>query len=113
MTESNLTLSADNKDLVIGKGVKFKGIIHAPNNATINGEYEGELHARQVLIGLDGFITGSTIANEVEIEGQVNEIVECKNLLTIHSTGSIKGKVNYGSLDIKRGGKINGEMNQI
>jgi cytoskeletal protein CcmA (bactofilin family) len=113
MTESKLNLIADNKDLVIGKGVKFKGIINAPNNVTINGEYEGELHAHKILIGIDGVITGYTTANDVEIEGQANNVVECKQLLTVHSTGVVKGKISYGSLDIKRGGKINGDLNQI
>jgi cytoskeletal protein CcmA (bactofilin family) len=112
MSNENPLPAPANNDLMIGKGVKFVGTIHAPNKAVINGSFNGELQANQVLIGTDGIVTGTTQANDVEVRGQANEMVDCKNLLTIHSTGSIYGKVIYGSVDIHRGGRINGEMDQ-
>jgi cytoskeletal protein CcmA (bactofilin family) len=112
MSDENLLPAPANNDLMIGKGVKFVGTIQAPNKAVINGSFSGELQANQVLIGSDGVVTGTTKANNVEVRGQANETVDCKNLLTVHSTGSIKGKVVYGSIDIQRGGRINGAMDQ-
>ena len=46
--------------IFIGEGVVFSGSIKAPNQAIISGKFDGELEARDVLIGTSGVVTGKT-----------------------------------------------------
>lgn len=109
--QSAIEKDSDN-DLTIGKGVRFTGKVSVPNRAVINGTFDGELDAREVLVEVSGLVSGTTIANKVSVKGVLNSTVKCADLLTIHSTGSIKGAMEYGQIEIERGGKFEGNMKQ-
>ena len=79
------------KSIFIGTGVVFKGSISAPNQAIISGTVEGDLVAKDVLIGASGVVTGTTEADFIEVTGDVT----------------------YGEIEIERGGKIKGAMKQV
>jgi cytoskeletal protein CcmA (bactofilin family) len=99
-------------DLTIGKGVRFTGKVSVPNRAVINGTFDGEIDAREVVVETSGHMSGTTTANNVSVKGVLNATVKCNDLLTIHSTGTIKGSMEYGQISIERGGKFEGTMNQ-
>jgi cytoskeletal protein CcmA (bactofilin family) len=99
-------------DLTIGKGVRFTGKVSVPNRAVINGFFDGELDAREVVVEDSGQVSGTTTANKVAVKGILNATVKCKDLLTIHATGTIKGSMEYGQIEIERGGKFEGSMKQ-
>jgi cytoskeletal protein CcmA (bactofilin family) len=101
------------KSIFIGTGVVFKGSIHAPDQAIISGSVEGDLVARDVLIGAAGVVSGNTAADFVEVKGELNNNVVTKNVLIVRATGKVNGDVTYGELEIERGGKINGSMKQV
>ena len=54
----DMTMSegTNDKSIFIGTGVVFKGSIIAPNQAIISGTVEGDLVARDVLIGAAGVV---------------------------------------------------------
>ena len=99
-------------DLTIGKGVRFTGKVSVPNRAVINGTFDGEIDAREVIVETSGLMSGTTTATNVSVKGTLNATVNCSSLLTIHSTGSIKGSIEYGQIAIERGGKFEGTMKQ-
>jgi cytoskeletal protein CcmA (bactofilin family) len=99
-------------DLVIGKGVSFTGTVVVPNRAIINGTFNGELTARELIVEPDGVVSGTSTATDVEVKGVLKSTVICNNLLTIQSTGSIEGSIEYGEIVIERGGKFAGTMKQ-
>ena len=101
------------KSIFIGTGVVFKGSISAPNQAIISGAVDGELIARDVLIGASGVVTGTTQAEFIDVKGELNESVTSKNVLIVRNTGKVTGDVTYGELEIERGGKIKGNMTQV
>ena len=101
------------KSIFIGTGVVFKGSINAPNQAVISGNVEGELTAKDVLIGASGVVTGKTSADFIDVKGELNESITSKNVLIVRSTGKVSGDVTYGELEIERGGKIKGGMKQV
>ncbi len=101
------------KSIFIGTGVVFKGSINAPDQAIISGSVEGELVARDVLIGAAGVVSGNTQADFIEVKGELNQSVVTKNVLIVRSTGKVNGDVTYGELEIERGGKIKGTLNQV
>ena len=101
------------KSIFIGTGVVFKGSISAPNQAIISGQVDGELVAKDVLVGASGVVTGKVEADFIDVKGELNETVTSKNVLIVRASGKITGKVTYGELEIERGGKIKGQMNQV
>jgi cytoskeletal protein CcmA (bactofilin family) len=101
------------KSIFIGTGVVFKGSINAPNQAIISGSVEGDLIAKEVLIGASGVVTGTTEADFIDVKGELNESITSKNVLIVRNTGKVTGDVTYGEIEIERGGKIKGGMKQI
>jgi len=96
------------KSVYIGRGVVFKGTIHAPERVVINGHFEGALNAPAVIVSSQAVVHGVTTANTIKVQGVLNDVVICRDLLEIASTGVINGNVTYGELDVVRGGKILG-----
>ncbi len=103
----------NDKSIFIGTGVVFRGSISAPNQAIISGTVEGDLVARDVLIGAAGVVTGNTQADFIDVKGELNNNVTSKNVLIVRSSGKVNGDVTYGELEIERGGKIKGSMKQV
>ena len=101
------------KSIFIGTGVVFKGSINAPNQAIISGTVEGDLVARDVLIGASGVVTGTTEADFIDVKGELNESVTSKSVLIVRNTGKVTGDVTYGEIEIERGGKVKGAMKQV
>jgi len=99
-------------DFFIGKGVIFKGEAKVPNKAIINGDFSGLLDAKTLEIQSDGVISGNTNVGGVKVFGKLNSELTCSNLLTIESSGEVKGKLKYGEIEIARGGRVIGNMNQ-
>ena len=91
----------------------FKGSISAPNQAIISGTVEGDLVAKDVLIGASGVVTGTTEADFIDVKGELNESITSKSVLIVRNTGKVTGDVTYGEIEIERGGKIKGAMKQV
>ena len=83
-----------------------------PNRAIINGIFDGELTARELIVEVAGQVSGTIIATDVDVKGVLGSTVTCSNLLTIHATGSIEGTMEYGELSIQRGGRFAGQLKQ-
>jgi len=99
-------------NLVIGTGVTFNGSINAPGKAVVNGRVTGELTADDLLIGKEGNVTGTVRAREIDVHGELNEDIACRDHILIHSTGRVSGTLEYSELEIQRGGQFRGEMRQ-
>lgn len=99
-------------NLIIGEGVTFNGSIVAPGKATINGTVTGQLKADDLLIGQRGNVTGEVQAREIDVHGELNQNINCKEHIFIHGTGKVTGTLVYHELEIQRGGKFAGDMKQ-
>ena len=113
MKDCTMSEGTKDKSIFIGTGVVFKGSISAPNQAIISGTVEGDLVAKDVLIGAAGVVTGTTEADFIDVKGELNESISSKNVLIVRSSGKITGDVTYGEIEIERGGKIKGSMKQV
>jgi len=105
--------SQKSKDLFIGEGVVFEGKISVPGKAEIHGTVTGEIKADSLLIGKEGKLTGVSRARTMDIIGQINQEIFCDEHLHIRSSGVVSGKLEYSEMEIERGGKFGGSMNQI
>jgi cytoskeletal protein CcmA (bactofilin family) len=100
-------------NLVIGNGVTFKGTLNVPKKATIYGTVDGELTAEEIFIGQSGKITGKVTAGSIEVEGEMHQVIHCRDHLHIRATGKVSGKLEYSQIQIERGGEFRGEMQQV
>ena len=100
-------------NLVIGNGVTFKGTLNVPKKATIYGTVDGELTAEEIFIGQSGKITGKVTARAIEVEGEMHQVIHCRDHLHIRATGKVSGKLEYSQIQIERGGEFRGEMQQV
>ncbi len=99
-------------NVFIGAGVLFTGTMTVPNRAVIAGQFNGDLQAREVFIDSTGQLTGTTLAEDIEVKGDINESITSRHLLTVRSSGKVKGKLAYASIEIERGGQVSGDMTQ-
>lgn len=104
---------ADNAgNIIIGDGVSVKGIFIVPSRAVVNGSIEGEITARELVIGETGKILGHAKAERADVHGEVHETLVVSQSLILRSTGRIVGQVHYKELEIEKGGLVEGHMTQ-
>lgn len=105
--------SSDNAgNIIIGDGVSVKGIFVVPARAVVNGTIEGEITARELVIGQTGKIIGHARADKADVHGEVHETLVVNQSLILRSTGRIVGMVHYNELEIEKGGLIEGQLTQ-
>jgi cytoskeletal protein CcmA (bactofilin family) len=101
---------SDKDSISIGVGVTFVGSITANGKAYINGKVTGEIFVDQLHVGTTGILSGVIKSREMEIQGEVHDDISCSERLFINSTGLVNGKLTYGELEVKKGGRFTGSM---
>jgi cytoskeletal protein CcmA (bactofilin family) len=117
---SNVNIKEDAQDpikflkekssLIIGEGATIKGEIKEENEITIQGNVDGDIDCKDLIIGKTGSVKGKIKADTLYVEGSVEGEINVKELLKMMSSSYISGKINYGSLQINEGGKLIGEL---
>jgi cytoskeletal protein CcmA (bactofilin family) len=93
---------------VIGADVIITGDLECKGALLIEGEVQGDIHARRVLIGKEARITGGLIAEEVIVGGSVQGSIRGK-AVTFQSSGRVEGDVFHVSLVIEQGAFFEGK----
>jgi cytoskeletal protein CcmA (bactofilin family) len=114
MNEEKNGLDSFNRSnsITIGQGVTFVGSISARGKAFINGAVAGEISVDGLQVGESGVIKGKIKSREMEVYGEIHDEVSCAEHVLVHSTGLINGKLIYGELEIQKGGRVTGAMDQ-
>ena len=97
--------------LQIGNGVTITGTIKADNEVTIEGTLDGDVDCHCLKVSKSGNIKGKVKTKTMTIDGKAEGEITINDLLQIKSTGSVKGKVIYGKIEVEDGGKLIGEIN--
>lgn len=97
----------------VGSGVSIKGSFSVPDRAIINGTVEGEITAKQLLVGASGKITGKVTAEVVDVHGEVNDMLTASKALILRTTGRAKGSIEYAELEIEKGAQLRGSVTVI
>ncbi len=100
----------ENSSLIIGEGAVIKGEIKEENEITIQGNVDGDIECKDLIVGKTGSIKGKIKADKLTVEGSVEGEIDIKDLLKLMSSSYISGKISYGSLQINEGGKLIGEL---
>lgn len=99
--------------LTIGEGVILSGTFTVPDIVSISGKLDGELTAREILVGSTGVLKGKITADVIDVRGEIHQDLVAKKNLLIRSSGKVVGNVSYVELEIEKGGDIEGTLNKL
>jgi cytoskeletal protein CcmA (bactofilin family) len=99
-------------NIVIGTDVSIKGVLNVPNRAVVNGAIEGELTARELIVGQTGRIVGNAKTERADVYGEVHQTLVVSQALVLRSTGKLVGVINYSEIEIEKGGLVEGKLTQ-
>jgi cytoskeletal protein CcmA (bactofilin family) len=103
---------ADVRTLIIGPGVSVKGEITSCNRLIVEGKIEAKLaDCPNVIIKQGGVFNGESTTQEADVQGCFDGNLVVRGRLLVRATGTVAGKIAYGEIEIERGGKISGEIN--
>ncbi len=71
------------------------------------------IDAKEIEVQSKGIVSGTTQATTIAVSGKINDVVQAADTLSIGSTGVVSGDVNYGKLEVAKGGELLGAMKQI
>lgn len=79
----------------------------------VHGTVEGDVSARDLLVGPTGTIKCNVKVDQADIQGKVLENVEARVCLSLRKSGRIEGSATYGEIEIEKGGILSGELHTI
>jgi cytoskeletal protein CcmA (bactofilin family) len=109
MFGSKATKSSSTEPTVIGKGTVIEGTVRVSGRVQVDGQIEGSLLAEgHVSVGPSGSIVGEVVADELAIGGRVEGKIHVREHLHVAPQGIARGELRYGSLQVDRGGVLDG-----
>jgi len=96
--------------LIIGEGATINGTIKEDNEISIQGTVDGDIECKDLMVGKSGILKGKIKSENLSVEGFIEGELTVKGLLKLMSSGTVSGKISYGSIQIHEGGKLMGEL---
>ena len=96
--------------VIIGNGVTLKGEITKADEVQIDGQADVTMKTDNLIVGAMGKATGNIDTHNADIWGSADGDIKVSGTLTIQEAGSVSGTIEYQNLQIKLGGKINGDI---
>ena len=101
------------REAIIQEDTVIKGKIRNCRQMEIRGYFEGDLAAEEVNVHQGGTFYGTLKSDRADVAGSVQGEVFVKNLISIRSTGSVNGQVNYGQLAMEMGADLSAELRNV
>jgi cytoskeletal protein CcmA (bactofilin family) len=93
---------------IIGSDMSITGNLESAGEIQIDGEVQGDVNAGRIVIGEQANVTGSLIANEVVVRGNVQGSIR-GNSVTFQAASRIEGDVFHKTLAIEQGAYFEGK----
>ena len=97
---------------IISEGSEFKGNIKTSGEIQIDGVINGNIRAKQIVVGVNGNVRGNVTANFLRICGKIEGEIRAETL-EIVSSASVKGNVYKKTISMEAGSKIIGNINEL
>jgi cytoskeletal protein CcmA (bactofilin family) len=102
------------KKLIVGRDIRLAGEITACDKLVVEGQVEADLADAQVLeIAESGLFKGRAEVDVAEVSGVFDGELTVRQRLILRATGQVKGTLRYAELEIERGGRVNGNIEEI
>ena len=79
----------ENSSLIIGEGATIKGEIVEENEITVQGNVDGDIQCKDLIIGKTGSIKGKIKADTLYVEGSIEGEIHVKELLKLMSSSYV------------------------
>ncbi len=109
-TLNNDLNSNDSKTLVIGSGVRMEGKIDGAMVSDIAGNYNGKIKSDSINVSQSGVFIGDINGNDINISGKVDGTINSDEQLNIKESADIKGTIEYTSLKVSYGARVQGRI---
>ena len=100
----------DAKAVNIGSGVRVDGRIEGAETSDISGALTGTLKSSNINISKKGAFSGDMSGQEITISGSVDGEINSENYLIVNNSANIKGVIEYSSLQVSYGARIQGTL---
>ena len=100
----------DAKAVNVGSGVRIDGRIEGAETSDISGTFTGTLKSSNININGKGAFSGDMSGQEITISGNVDGEINSEEYLTVNNSANIKGVIEYSSLQVSYGAKIQGTL---
>jgi cytoskeletal protein CcmA (bactofilin family) len=101
---------AQGSQTVIQEDTTIVGSVRNCRHIEIRGYIEGELVADEVVVREGGRLHGKVRTVTADVSGTMQGNVVVKNLITIRSTGTVNGNVQYGQISMEMGAELSAEL---
>jgi cytoskeletal protein CcmA (bactofilin family) len=95
----------------LGAGTAFRGRLTFEGVVRVDGEFEGDIESRGVLVvGRGARVSGRLALGQLRCDGLVKAEVTAATRVVVHGAGRIVGTVRCPSLVVEEGGRLDGEV---
>jgi len=109
-TLNNDLNSNDSKTLVIGSGVRMEGKVDGAMVSDIAGTYNGKIKSDSINVSQTGVFIGDITGSDINISGKVDGTINSDEQLNVNESADIKGTIEYTSLKVSYGARIQGRI---
>jgi cytoskeletal protein CcmA (bactofilin family) len=99
--------------LIVAEDMIVKGEIRNCRQMEVYGYVEGDVAAQSLLVHQGGRCFGKVNTEQAEVHGTVQGEVVVKHLISIRSSGSVTGNVQYGQLAMEMGANLSAEVHNV
>ncbi len=96
--------------VVIGDGVSITGEIKKADEVQIDGEADVTMKTDNLVVGVTGKCKGNIETHNADVWGAFDGDIKASGTLTIQEQGMVEGSIEYQNIQIKLGGKLNGDI---
>ncbi len=98
------------KESLIASDITIEGKIEGAGSVRIAGKFKGDVNVQgDLTIEAGAKLTGSVIANQVVVAGELEGNIEGAAKVDLQQTGAITGDVKAGSLTVAAGARMRGQ----
>jgi cytoskeletal protein CcmA (bactofilin family) len=99
---------------VIASGSVVEGTLRTKGMVQVDGTIDGALIAEgHVSVGPEGKILGEVTADQLSVGGRVEGTVFARGHLLVLASGVVHGNARYTSLEVERGGVMDGSASRV
>jgi cytoskeletal protein CcmA (bactofilin family) len=91
----------------LGPDLTIVGDLESHGLIQVEGIVQGDVHARQVIVGAKAKVTGNVVADDVTVGGEVDGSVRGLNV-TLLAGSRVDGEMHHNSLSIEHGAHFEG-----
>ncbi len=97
---------------IVSAGLQVNGNMVSDGDIQIEGTIEGDVKSRTLIIGAEGLVKGSIVADEVTINGMVEGKIKAKAVI-LHENSQVIGDITHDLLTVLAGARIEGSLKRL